>query len=220
MAGQRVNQALYPPSLASFRPGVYQANSMVVPFTPIPSIQQPFAVQYVQPGAVASLGFAPFWHDYSSHDHAIPVSAALQDDESERPRLLQRLGRLAKGTPGDEGEMSSYASYETVAKGARKLASSSDDSTEFQAKGPRRQETLGPTDPARPSAFKVTSNQTAGINNMQAFLKETAHESSKDDPDFNLEGLAYVFRLLFMGTMQWVNRVLADRSIFRFFLSD
>ena len=42
---------------------------------------------------------------------------------------------------------------------------------------------------------------------MQAFLVETAHNKSMVDPDFDFQGVSYVFKLLFMGTMPWANRV-------------
>ena len=124
---------------------------------------------------------------------------------------------LAKGNYDDESEMSSYASYDTVARGARKLASASE--------GParRKDEIAGTTAAAQQAARRhgpVSSAQTNGINSMTLFIEETAHEDSRDDPDFNFAGLAYVFSLLFMGTQQWVNRLLQGKSVLRFFLLD
>ena len=42
---------------------------------------------------------------------------------------------------------------------------------------------------------------------MQEFLSETAHNKTILDPEFDVAGISYVFRLLLMGTMPWANRV-------------
>ena len=51
------------------------------------------------------------------------------------------------------------------------------------------------------------STLTHERDNEQAFLEETSLDSSKDDPEFDLAGICYVFKLLCMGTMPWSNRV-------------
>jgi solute carrier family 14 (urea transporter)/urea transporter len=46
---------------------------------------------------------------------------------------------------------------------------------------------------------------------MEIFADLTC-DAAKEDPEFNLSGLAYVFRLLFMGTMPWANRVFKGKA--------
>jgi urea transporter len=108
--------------------------------------------------------------------------------------------------------MSSYASYEKVGKGARKLASAADEHDKEQGHYHTSRRDAAETH----SSVKLAGaakQHTIAIKNMQEFLEETAHDRSKEDPDFNLNGLAYVFHLLFMGTVPWANRVVSGSSL-------
>ena len=135
--------------------------------------------------------------------------------QERKDRLLKRLVKFAKGEDGEEHELSSYASYEKVAKGARRMASAPEGHE-------TRQRTSTAADRGAAGDASMLSRgglgsqsvlsggnsmQIAAVNNLQAFLKETSHDASKIDPDFDLAGVSYVFRLLFMGTMPWANRV-------------
>ena len=148
--------------------------------------------------------------------------------EGRKDRLLKRLVQFAKGSDGEElGELSSYASYDQVAKGVRRMGGqpsgrqeSKDRNSAHSIDSPTPLRTPATTTAASlpgfqssHSAFTATAvlKKNAAIENLQAFLLETAHDAGKLDPDFNLAGIMYVFKLLFMGTMPWANRVRCSR---------
>lgn len=148
--------------------------------------------------------------------------------DGRKDRLLKRLVKFAKGSDGEElGELSSYASYDQVAKGVRRIGGQTSERQEskdrnsahsIDSPAPLRTPVI-PADASLPgfqsshSAFAATvPTKNAAIENLQAFLLETAHDAGKLDPDFNLAGIMYVFKLLFMGTMPWANRVCCSHS--------
>ena len=95
-------------------------------------------------------------------------------------RILKRLVKFAKGD--GELEMNSYASYEKVGKGARKLASAAAD----HEHDPDHEHHRGLAHPRDISTHSgehkhkpQVSKQTAAIKTMQEFIKETAHDTSK-----------------------------------------
>jgi hypothetical protein len=164
--------------------------------------------------------------------HVICIQPATSE-RSEPESLLRRLVKFAKG---DDvlSEIRSYAAYDQhVRKGARRLEHRShpgDDERDeplLHKKGarldctlpsgicsPRGTMTLSRTSSPRgaPILSRATSKteQTIAIRNMESFLKQTIDPHYA--PQYDLSGLVYVFRLLFMGTMPWANRVLQGHT--------
>lgn len=137
--------------------------------------------------------------------------------KARKDRLLKRLVRFAKGSNCDKlGELSSYASYDQVAKGVRRMGglSGRQESRDRSCAGPsdspiplRTTELTADASIAGIQSSQPVLRKNAAIENLQTFLEETAHDAAELDPDFNLAGILYVSKLLFMGTMPWANRV-------------
>ena len=133
-----------------------------------------------------------------------PAASPSQMPLSDSFRLKNTV--TDEGASRNEHPLVEAAGIEPLRHTLHTIASSGSHQPLAQRKG--RTDTGMSADSAAPS---ISNGQARALENMKTLIFHT-ERSVKDDPEADIAGIWYVFTLLCMGTMSWVNRAVAGTT--------